>query len=114
VRIVAALALTLMLADCAANQPAVSEQDRDNALLTLNACLDAAARKLDDGTSEASTIALGMRPSCAGEFARSRDVYASNLNPAAAQIFHRSDDQDFIQVATAAVLTERANRRQHQ
>jgi hypothetical protein len=83
VRTIAACALALTLAACATNRPALSEQDRDDALLAMNACLDAAARKLDDGTSEASTIALGMRPSCAAEFARSRDVYASAMNPEA-------------------------------
>jgi hypothetical protein len=113
VRILAVAVIALTLAGCVTKPPAASDRDRDAALLALNACLDAAARKLDDGTSEASTIALGMRPACAAEFARSRDVYASNLNPAAAQVFHRTDDQVFIQVATAAVLSERANRRQH-
>jgi hypothetical protein len=73
--------------------------------------LHAAAIKLDDGRSEASTIALGLRPSCADEFARSRDLYAQSLNPAAAQIFHRTDDQAFVQLATAAVLEERTKRR---
>jgi hypothetical protein len=112
VRIIAALAIALMVAGCIASAPVATDRQRDDALLTLNTCLDTAARKLDDGTSEASTIALGMRPACAREFAWSRDVYASNLNPAAAQIFHRSDDQAFIQLATAAVLSERATRRQ--
>jgi hypothetical protein len=74
--------------------------------------LDFLLRKLDDGRSEASTIALGLRRSCAAEFARSRDAYASQLNPAASQMFHRMDDQAFIQVAAAAVLDERAKRRQ--
>lgn len=110
-RIIAACALAWVLVGCITRPPAATEQDRDAALLALNACLDAAAKKLDDGTSEASTIALGIRPACAAEFAHSRDVYASSLNPAAAQMFHRTDDQAFIQVATAAVLNERAARR---
>jgi hypothetical protein len=48
------------------------------------------------------------------EFARSRDVYARSLSPMASQMYHRMDDQAFMQVATAAVLDERAKRRQHQ
>ena len=110
----AACALALTLAGCVAQPPAASDEQRSDAVFILNSCLDVAAVKLDDGTSGASTIALGLRPSCAAEFARSRDVYASNLNPAAAQTFHRGDDQAFIQIATAAVLRERAKWRQHQ
>jgi hypothetical protein len=113
-RVIVACALALALAGCVTGPPAASVQERNDTLRTLNVCLDAAARKLDDGTSDASTIALGMRPACAGEYARSRDAYASDLNPAAARIFHRSDDQMFIQIATAAVLNERADRRGHQ
>jgi hypothetical protein len=112
VRIIAACILALTLGGCATKPPAATNQERDDAMAALDSCLHAAARKLDDGRSEASTIALGLRPSCAGEFARSRDVYGSQLNPAASQIYHRTDDQAFIQVATAAVLDERGKRRQ--
>jgi hypothetical protein len=113
VRIIAACTLALALADCVATPPPqATDQERSEVLMTLEVCLHAAAKKLDDGRSEASTVALGLRPSCAGEFARSRDIYARSLNPAAAQIFHRSDDQAFMQTATAVVLDERAKRRQ--
>ena len=111
-RIIAACALVLMLAGCVARPPQATDQERTEALTALEACLHAAARKLDDGRSEASTIALGLRPSCAAEFARSRDVFARHLSPAASQMYHRTDDEAFIQVATAAVLGERARRRQ--
>lgn len=111
-RIIAACTVLLILVGCATRPPEASQQQQNEGLEALVACLHAAARKLDDGRSEASTIALGLRPSCAGEFARSRDVAASSLNPAAAQIFHRSDDASFMQIATAIVLDERAKRRQ--
>jgi hypothetical protein len=75
-------------------------------------CLHAAAIKLDDGTSEASAIALGLRPSCAAEFARSRDIYAQGKDPMVVQMWHRLDDEAFMHVATAAVLDVRAKRRQ--
>jgi hypothetical protein len=101
-----------MLAGCVAKPPAATESERNEAMEALDSCLHAAAKKLDDGRSEASTIALGMRPSRAGAFARSRDVYASQFNPAVSQMFHRTDDQAFMQLATAAVLDERAKRRQ--
>ena len=96
-RIIAACAVALMLAGCATKSPAATEQERIDAMAALDSCLHAAARKLDDGRSEASTIAL---------------VYGDQLSPLGSQIYHRMDDQVFIQVATAAVLDERAKRRQ--
>ena len=112
VRIIAACTLALLLAGCTTSPPKASDQERNEVMPALNACLDAAARKLDDGKSEASTIALGLRPSCTAEFARSREVYARSLNPMASQMYHRMDEEAFMQVATAAVLNERAKRRQ--
>ena len=115
VRIIIACALAILLAGCEtkpAPPAAATSEEREQALIVLNACLQAAARKLDDGRSEASTVALSVRPSCAAEFARSRDVYARSLNPQASQMYHRMDDQAFKQAATAAVLEERAQRRQ--
>jgi hypothetical protein len=112
VRIVVACTLALTLAGCASNPPQATDQERNEAMTALDACLHAAARKLDDGRSEASTIALGLRPSCAAEFVRSRDVYGRQLNPAARQMYDDKEQAAFIQIATAAVLEERARRHQ--
>ena len=110
-RTIAAFALASIGAGCAAALPPpplrASEPEHHDALTT---CLNAAAIKLDDGRSEVSTIALGLRPLCAAEFARSRDMYARGLNPAATEMFHRTDDDAFMQMATTAVLNERAKR----
>jgi len=108
---VAAPCLALAVLGCATKPPEATDQERTEVLQAVIACLHAAAIKLDDERSEASTIALGLRPSCAAAFARSRDVYAQSMNPSAAQLFHRTDDQAFIQLATAAVLEERAKQR---
>ena len=72
----------MLLAGCETKPPAprATSEEREQALSALNACLQAAARKLDDGRSEASTVALALRPSCAAEFARSRDASARSLN----------------------------------
>ena len=113
-RMIAALALGLLLAGCATGPRQVTAQEHDAAVLAFNECLGAAARRLDDGTSEASIVALGLRPSCAAEFARSRNMFASSLSPGAQRMFHQRDAQAFIQAATAVVLEERAKRRQRQ
>ena len=73
VRIIAACAVALMLAGCATKSPAATEQERIDAMAALDSCLHAAARKLDDGRSEASTIAL---------------VYGDQLSPLGSQIYH--------------------------
>ena len=105
----------MLLAGCETKQqaPPATSGEREQALSALNACLQAAARKLDDGRSEAGTVALALRPSCATEFAHSRDASARSLNSQqASQAYHRMDDQAFKQAATAAVIEERAQRRQ--
>ena len=67
VRIVATCALALALAGCAAAKPpGATEGERNEALQAVTVCLSAAARKLDDGKSDASTIALGLRPGGVG------------------------------------------------
>jgi hypothetical protein len=108
---IAAPCLALAVVGCATRPPEATDQVRTEELQAVVNCLNAAAIKLDDGRSEASTVGLGLRPSCAAEFARSRNVYAQSMNPSAAQLFHRMDDQAFMQIATAAVLDERAKRR---
>jgi len=91
--------------------PATSSE-REQALEVLNDCLQAAARTLDDGKTEASKVASNLKPSCAAEFTRSRDLYARSLNSQQANQYHRQDEQAFTQAATNAVLEERARRRQ--
>ena len=111
VRIIITCTLVMLLAGCETKPqaPPATSEDREQA---LNACLRAAARKLDDGRSEASTVALALRPSCTAEFARSRDIYARSISSQASQMYHKMDDQTFKRAATNAVLEERAQRRQ--
>jgi hypothetical protein len=89
----------------------VSPEEENDANYALVACLHTAAQRLDDRRSDASAVALGLRPACAGEFARFRQIAGRNLNPAARQIFRRNDDQSFMQIATMIVLEERAKGR---
>ena len=114
VLIIITCTIVTLLAGCETKPPAppATSEEREQAVVTLNACLQAAAKKLDDRKSEASTVALALKPSCAAEFARSRDLYARSLSSQQASQYHRQDDQAFKQAATNAVLEERAQRRQ--
>jgi hypothetical protein len=115
VRIVAACTLALTLAGClsgcASSPPPVTEQERSDATDAYMACLVAADRKLDDNRSDASTIALALRPFCAAQFARSYDLFGRNLSPVAREMYDEQADATFLRVATAVVLGERAKRR---
>ena len=113
VRIIITCTIVTLLAGCETKPPAppATSGEREQAVIALNACLQTAARKLDDGKSEASTVALALRPPCSAEFARSRDLYARGLSSQQASQYHRQDDQAFKQAATNAVLEERAGTR---
>ena len=113
-RIIITCTLAMLVTGCETKPPAppATSEEREQALSSLNDCLQAAARKLDDGGSEASKVALNLRPSCAAEFARSRDAYARTLTSQQASQYHRQDEKAFIQAATNAVVEERAQRRQ--
>jgi hypothetical protein len=114
VRIIVTCTLVMLLAGCETKAPVppATSKEREQALSALNDCLQVAARRLDDGKSEATKVAWNLRSSCAAEFARSRDAYARSLNSQQASQYHRQDDQAFTQAATNAVLEERAQRRQ--
>ena len=114
-RIIITCIFVMLLAGCETKPqaPPATSEEREQALSALNACLQAAARKLDDGRSEASTVALVLRRSCAAEFAHSRDALLAALSSQqASQVYHRMDEQAFKQAATSAVIEERAQRRQ--
>jgi hypothetical protein len=97
------------------DRPLRATEQQEHAEVILRSCLLTAARKLDDNTSEATTIAVGMKPLCAVEFNRWRDVWVQELrSPADQEIFRRDDDASFLRLATSFVLTVRAERRKFQ
>jgi hypothetical protein len=88
VRILAACLFALAVVGCATKPPEATDQERTDATRAFIACVHAAAVKLDDGKSDASTIALATRPSCAAEFARVTDTYARGMNPDESNMYH--------------------------
>jgi hypothetical protein len=102
----------LLLAGCATQQhPQITDEQHHQISYDFVACLHAATKKIDDGISPASTVALGLRSLCNREFAVVTDMLTSNLPQYGVEVFHRRyEDEMFMREATTAVLIERANR----
>jgi hypothetical protein len=91
-------------------QPAATEKERRDAFFAYFSCLDAAAREMDDGRSDASTIALAIKSLCASQFASTVEIEGRSLNPAARRLFESKAQDSQLEMATQAVLAGRADR----
>jgi hypothetical protein len=91
-------------------RPPATEKEKRDAFFAYFSCLDAAAREMDDGRSDASTIALGIKSLCASQFARTVELEGPSLNPAARQPFGSKVQDSQLEMATQAVLAGRADR----
>jgi hypothetical protein len=91
-------------------QPPATENEKRDTLLAYSSCLDAAAREMDDGRSDASTIALGIKSLCASQSARMVELEGRSLNPAARRLFESTLQDIQLEMATQAVLAGRADR----
>jgi hypothetical protein len=91
-------------------QPPATEKEKRDAFFAYFSCLDAAAREMDDGRSDASTIALGIKSLCASQFARTVELEGGRLNPAARRLFESKVQDSQLEMATQAVLAGRADR----
>jgi hypothetical protein len=92
-------------------QPPATEKEKRDAFFAYFSCLDAAAREMDDGRSDASTIALGIKSLCASQFARTVELEGRSLNPAARRLFESKAQNSQLEMAAQAVLAGRANKR---
>jgi hypothetical protein len=109
------LALTLAgsLSGCASSTPPpqVTEQERNDATEALIACLVATDRKLDDNVSDASTVALALRPFCNAKFTRSFELGGRGLSPYGQELYDKGATEVFLRTATAVVIGERTKKR---
>jgi hypothetical protein len=80
-----------------------------NPNMTYIECLHNAARKTDDGRSDAITIAMAIKSQCVGEFARSTETYSQGMNPQARRMFEDRVESRQLELATMAVLDERGH-----
>ncbi len=95
----------------ASQQPPATEKEKRDAYFAYFSCLDAAASEMDDGRSDASTIALGVKSLCASQFAPTVELERRSLNPAARRWFESKVQNSQLEMATRAVLPGRANKR---
>jgi hypothetical protein len=70
-------------------------------------CLHSAALKMDDGKSDAASVALAIEPLCAKEFENSISIYGQGMNPEAQAMFENNVQGRQMELATMAVLDER-------
>ena len=78
-----------------------------------HACLYRAARDLDDGRSDAATIARGIMPMCSTEWARIMASYARSMSGRAFAGFEANVSKTRIDDATRAVLVHRSSKRRN-
>ena len=84
-----------------------SEEPKQKAMKDYMGCLEAAAAKMDDGKSDAMTVAMAIKPLCAGEFAQSVKLSGSGLSPYARNLFEEKVQANQLELATTAVLDHR-------
>ena len=95
-----------MLSACSTTPPA-TESEKNAALMAYLTCLHNAARKMDDGRSDAMSVALAIKPPCAAEFRTSVKVRGRDMNREAFSMFEDRMEPKQLELATTAVLDER-------
>lgn len=72
-------------------------------------CLYKAAREMDDGRSDARTIATAVRTTCRSLYNRSLKVWIQGENPQVKRDFYARSQNDDVDLATTVVVRTRAN-----
>jgi hypothetical protein len=101
------LLATPLLTGCASASAPATQQQKDEADVTYLVCMHKAARQLDDGKSDAASVALAIMPSCTSEFRNSLRVSNREMNPQARKMFESDIERRQIEIATKMVLEER-------
>jgi len=100
------------LGSCTHSAPPASEAEKTAALTDYVNCVDKAVQQLDDGKSDASTIALGAGSNCAAQYSWSISVTGSGMNPAEFVLYREKMQRDQVQITIGIVLRARASRAQ--
>lgn len=89
--------------------PPASTYDKEKAMDMYLACLQANARKIDDGKSDAATIAFAIKDFCRSERAKVLAVYAQGMSNNAKHKFYAKLADEEMATATQVVLLRRAD-----
>lgn len=104
------LVLASFLVGCqTAAQPA-SEAEKDQAILALIECLHDQARKLDDGRSDATSVANAIVPGCGRYFVTVDRVTQRHMSLHQQALLARDSQYRYLQLATRAVMDMRTKR----
>jgi hypothetical protein len=98
------------VAGCSSAPQAIeaTEQEKDDAATAWISCLAASAEDMDDGISDASTVAVAVAAMCHSEFLASRETFSRGMNAPTRTMFERGAGDMEIENATIAVLKARA------
>jgi hypothetical protein len=103
-------AIALLLPGCVTTTaPQATDEEKQAATTAMIVCLRNAAHRLDDGKSDATTIAIAMNSACTIEYLHQVDVYLQFVgdDPVARQAFADRHRPDEIALATSIVLEQR-------
>lgn len=99
-------AMALALSGCV-DRPVATQEQQDSARRAYISCLRMRVAELDDGVSDAASVALAASGVCGPEYQRAIDAAGSDLNPAARRIFEARMEDKRVSLATATVLQMR-------
>lgn len=104
---------SLVLAGCATvvSKPPASEAEKDRANNLYISCLHDQARRADDGISDALTIGAAIAPLCRSYMESVAETATRGQRFQVYQLVYQRRLAAEANVAAAAVLTERSNRR---
>ena len=105
------IASLAVLAACAGAAPPASKAGVQAADEAFYNCVETNAKAMDDGRSDASTVAAVVRSACKEQYGRSLAVSARALSPAAQQDFFRSMQGKDFEYIIKTVLRLRQQKR---
>jgi hypothetical protein len=98
----------LLLAGCAT----ATDAEKRTALNTWHDCVASTVARLDDGKSDAATVAYGVAPACAEFYRVFTEAMISGMITEGGQAFMRDKARsEELRMITAEVLRQRAARR---
>jgi hypothetical protein len=106
------LFLILVLTGCATTEPSKpSRQEIDETRAALMQCLASNIVSVDDGTSDALTIAQSLVSLCRNEFHEQAHIFVKNENQRVQQMFYEKVGKDNLNMALVYVLRYRNSKK---